>query len=434
MRVAVVTFGCKLNQYDSARVERRLAALGARLVAPEEADLVLVNTCTVTHRADRDARHAIHGLKRKNPGVRVAVLGCGARRSDSPYGSLPGVEVVLCTEREVEGFLSGLSPEPRGEAVLPRFSQRTRALLKVQEGCSFACTYCIVPQVRGPSRSVPPGRVEAELRRLLEAGHREVVLTGVNTGEYGKDLGMGGGLPALLERLLKVEGNFRLRLNSVEPRAVTPALVEGLRREERLCRHLQIPLQSGSEAVLRAMRRNYPAAFYRDLVDRLAAEVPGIGLGADVLVGFPTETPSDFEATLRLVEASPLAFVHAFSYSPRPGTPAAALPPLPGKEVAARVRVLRDLAREKTRRFAAGFHGIPLRSLTLEPRGDNGRALSDNFLDLTLDAPWEANRWVAATIREVSLRHFRADAADLEGPQPPAERRASPSSSPQLSA
>ncbi len=429
MRVALVTFGCKLNQYDSARVEGRLAASGARLASPEEADLVLVNTCTVTHRADRDARHAIHAVKRSNPRARVAVLGCGARRSDHPFASLPGVEAVLSTEAELEAFLRGLSLEVCGEAPLPLFSRRTRGLLKVQEGCSFACTYCIVPEVRGPSRSVPPDRAEEELRGLLAAGHREVVLTGVNTGEWGKDLGIGGGLAALLQRLLDVGGDFRLRLNSVEPRAVTPGLVALLRTDRRLCRHLQIPLQSGSDAVLRAMRRNYRAAFYRDLVERLAAEVPGIGLGADVLVGFPTERAGDFEATLHLVEESPLAFVHAFSYSPRPGTPAAALPPLPQGEVAARVRALRELAREKTRRFAALFRGVPLRALTLEPRGAQGRALTDNFLDLTLDAPWEANRWVTATVREVSLRALRADAEEAEGAQPSAGVAGSPSAS-----
>jgi len=427
MRVAVVTFGCKLNQYDSARVEGRLAASGVRLAPPEEADLVLVNTCTVTHRADRDARHAIHALRRSNPRARVAVLGCGTRRPDGPYGSFPGVEAVLSTDGELEAFLRDLSLGSGGEVVLPLFPRRTRALLKVQEGCSFACTYCIVPRVRGPSRSVPPDRVEAELRGLIAAGHREVVLTGVNTGEYGKDLGIGGGLAALLDRLLTVEGDFRLRLNSVEPLAVTSALVERLRREERLCRHLQIPLQSGSDAVLRAMKRNYRAAFYRGLVERLAGEVPGIGLGADVLVGFPTESSADFEATLRLVEESPLAFVHAFSYSPRPGTPAAAFPGLPAEEVAARVRVLRELALEKTRRFAASFRGVPLRALTLEPREGKGRALTGNFLDLTLEEPWEANRWVAATVREVSRRALRADAAALEDPQPPPGPSASPS-------
>ncbi|MGC8763158.1 MAG: MiaB/RimO family radical SAM methylthiotransferase [Acidobacteriota bacterium] len=424
MRVAVVTFGCKLNQYDSARVEGRLTAAGACLAPPEEADLVLVNTCTVTHRADRDARHAIHAVKRSNPRARVAVLGCGTRRPDRPYRSLPGVEAVLSTEEELEDFLRGLSLAACGEAAAPLFSQRTRALLKVQEGCSFACTYCIVPAVRGPSRSVPPARVEEELRILCGAGYREVVLTGVNTGEYGKDLGIRGGLPALLERLLRVEGDFRLRLNSVEPRAVTPGLVKLLRTEERLCRHLQIPLQSGSDAVLRAMKRNYRSSFYRGLLERLWGEVPGIGLGADVLVGFPTETPGDFEATLRLVEASPLAFVHAFSYSPRPGTPAAALPAPKGGEVASRVRALRALAAAKTRRFAASFLGVPLRALTLEPRGREGRALTGNFLDLVLERPFEANRWVEATVREAEPAAIRADAVLLDEPRHPPPKQA----------
>ncbi len=401
MRFAVLTLGCKLNQYDSAKVAARLTRAGAVQASPESADLILLNACTVTHKADRDCRKAVGSLKRVNPRAQLAVFGCASRRAPETLAALPGVDAVLSDEESLLRFLEehGRGASAPGPCV-PLFPERTRAFLKVQEGCNQPCTYCIVPSVRGPSRSVPPEEVLSEFAGLLEAGFREVVLTGINTGEYGKDLGLKGGLPALLERLLKVDGDFRIRLNSVEPKAVTLHLVRLLATENRLARHLQIPLQSGSDAVLAAMRRNYKAGFYADLLLRLAEEVPGIGLGSDVLCGFPGETREDHAATLRLLEDSPVAFLHAFAYSPRPGTVAAALPPLPPREVAARTRSVVALGRLKREAFARSQMNRPLEALTLSPDSEDGRALTSNFLDVRLDRPVPHNRWV--TIRLTS--------------------------------
>jgi threonylcarbamoyladenosine tRNA methylthiotransferase MtaB len=249
---------------------------------------------------------------------------------------------------------------------------------------------------------VVPEQVAKDFAALLDAGFKEVVLTGINTGEYGKDLDWSGGLPALLERLLRVPGRYRIRLNSVEPRGVTPALTSLLQGEPRLCRHLQIPLQSGSDRVLADMRRNYGAGFYGDLIERLAGDVPGIGLGADVLVGFPTETSEDFEATLALLAGSPLAFVHAFSYSSRPGTPAGRLPTLPPKVVAERARRVRALGQEKKETFLRSFTGAEMEALTLVSESGKGRALTGNFLDVTINETTPTNHFVRLLISDSS--------------------------------
>jgi threonylcarbamoyladenosine tRNA methylthiotransferase MtaB len=392
---AILTLGCKLNQADSAVVAGRLGG-SARAVAPEEADLVVLNTCTVTHKADREARRLLRTIRRRNPHALVAVMGCAARRDAEAFRAMPEVDQVLESGQSLESFLEAHGPEPasRDHACIPYFGDRTRAFLKVQEGCDFPCTYCIVPAVRGASRSVPPAEVVEDLKVLLGTGYREVVLTGINTGEYGRDLGFHGGLPALVEQLLALPGTFRIRLNSVEPRAVTPALRTLMRQEARLCPHLQIPLQSGSDAVLASMRRNYRAGYYADLLHALAEEVPGVALGADVLAGFPTETPADFDATLALVEHLPLAFVHAFSYSPRPGTAAAELPLLSARDVAGRTAELRALGATKTRAFAASFAGTAREALTLMPEPSAGRALTDNYLDVATEGRLPANRLV----------------------------------------
>ena len=399
MTYAILTLGCKLNQADSATVAGRLG--GSSGAAPvRDADLVVLNTCTVTHKADREARRLLRCIRRENPRALVAVMGCAAKRDAAAFRTMPEVDAVLDSGQSLEDFLASHGPQPsaRDHGCVPCFGDRTRAFLKIQEGCDFPCTYCIIPSVRGPSRSVVPEAVAEDLALLLGAGYREVVLTGINTGEYGKDIGFAGGLAALVERLLEVPGTFRLRLNSVEPRAVTGHLRALIRMEDRLCPHLQIPLQSGSDEVLAAMRRNYRAGYYAEVVSSLAEAVPGVALGADVLVGFPTETPADFDATLALVEKLPLAFVHAFSYSARPGTRASGLPALPGKEVAARTARIRELGEAKRSAFAASFAGSEREALTLAPEGASGRALTDNYLDVELEETLPANRFVRVAL------------------------------------
>ncbi len=291
------------------------------------------------------------------------------------------------------------------EETLPDFGERSRAYLRVQEGCDLRCSYCIIPAVRGGSRSLPADEIVSRFSRLLGAGFREVVLTGVNTGDYGRDLTPRDDLAGLLARLGGLGGDFRVRLNSVEPRCVTRGLVGVMAGDARIARHLQVPLQSGSDRILRAMRRNYRAADYARVLALLRSSVDGIGLGADVIVGFPGETDADFETTMTFVRDSGLSYLHVFSYSRRPGTPAAELPgQLPAEVIKQRSRRLRALGGELSRAFKMSQRGRPLRALVMRGRREDGRmrALTSSFIEVALEGDPPANSFVDVTITAVA--------------------------------
>ena len=411
----IVTLGCKLNQADSLAVEARLRALGltraaedASPGAPARADVVVLNTCTVTGGADREARQIARRLRRAHPGAAIIATGCYAERDAAALRGAAAIDHVVGMRgqaAEVARLAAGAVglaidplPGPADEigpfgatpACDPADADRTRAFLKIQDGCDLRCSYCVIPQVRGASRSLALEAVAGRLRRLAEAGFQEVVLTGVNTGDWGRDLEPPRRLHDLLARALALPGPARLRLNSLEPRTVTPEIVRLLAEEGgRLARHVQIPLQSGSDAVLSRMRRNYRTADYARVVESIAAAAPDAALGADVIVGFPGETEAEHEATARFIAASPLAYLHVFSYSQRPGTSAALLPDqVPAAAVRERSARLRALARDLSLRFRRRFVGRALRALVLREVRPDGRlrALTDNFIDLGLDA------------------------------------------------
>jgi threonylcarbamoyladenosine tRNA methylthiotransferase MtaB len=412
----ITTHGCKLNLADSAEAAERLRAQGLRpAAAGEEAQVVVVNTCTVTHRADADGRQALLRARRQNPGALIIATGCFAERDPAAVGAVPGVDLVLRRlERPALGVRTAAAlglPELQlssAEGTAPsclgqeRGDDHTRAFLKVQEGCDLACAYCVIPQVRGRSRSVPPAVVDARVRSLIAAGYQEIVLTGVNSGDYGRDLVPRTDLAALLRRLLRAPGLGRLRLNSLEPRTVTAEIVALLAGEQRLAPHLQVPLQSGSDAVLLRMRRNYRAADYAALLERLASRVHGIGLGADVLVGHPGEGDTEFAATEALIAASPLSYLHVFSYSSRPGTAAEAQGGrVAGSEIRARAARLREMGERLQQRFQERCIGRTLQVLGLRAVRQDGRvpALAGNFLSLALEAGETArNRLLAARL------------------------------------
>ncbi len=397
-----VTLGCKLNQFDGAAIEGELARRGFREAAdPGSAQVIVVNTCTVTHKADGDARKLIRSMRRASPDCSLLVTGCYAEREPETLSGMAEVTRVFGNKEKFRlgGILDEMgigadrtpAPVDRGcDNELPRalhFGERSRAFLKIQEGCRLACSYCIIPEVRGPSRSVPPQQVERALARLIEAGYREIVLTGVNTGDYGRDLDPKIDLATLLRRLFDRCGATRLRLNSLEPLTVTDEIVELLASEPRLAPHLQVPLQSGSAELLRAMRRNYRRETYLGVLSRLRDAVPDIGLGADVIVGFPGETDTLFGETYDLIAGSPLNYLHVFSWSPRPGTPAAEyagrVDPRVQRE---RSRALRGLGAELSLRFRKGFEGRRLDAVALGDRRDGPyqRALTGNFIDVDL--------------------------------------------------
>jgi threonylcarbamoyladenosine tRNA methylthiotransferase MtaB len=422
----IVTLGCKLNQADSSALEHRLRLLGLTR-AQDAADFVVLNTCTVTSGADREARQIVRRLRRAHPDATLVVAGCYAERDGGALASLPGVDHVVGM-RDAAARVAAIALERFGTAaadgalVLGRFgetgacspqeSDRTRAFLKIQDGCDLRCSYCIIPSVRGGSRSLPADAVVARARALQETGTREVVLTGVNTGDWGRDLEPASRLHDLLARLLDEVPDLRVRLNSLEPRTVTAEIVRLMAESGgRLARHLQVPLQSGSDGVLARMRRNYRTADYARLAGSLAMAVPDAGLGADVIAGFPGESEAEFEETFRFIAGSPLAYLHVFPYSARPGTPAAQAAPVLPPVRKERVARLRALGASLSLRFRKRFEGRTLQALVLHGRRADGhlRALTDNFIDLSIasEAPFE-NRIVAARIVEATPEDTRA--------------------------
>uniref|UniRef100_A0A7C3UWE9 tRNA (N(6)-L-threonylcarbamoyladenosine(37)-C(2))-methylthiotransferase MtaB n=1 Tax=Desulfobacca acetoxidans TaxID=60893 RepID=A0A7C3UWE9_9BACT len=411
----VITFGCKVNQYESAAMAEALETLGFAPGPPGAGpDLVIVNTCTVTARADQQARQAIRRLARQYPGARLWVTGCYAQRDPLTLSSLPGVARVWGNREKLRlaamvgsaGWEDGGplvqvqaldSQEPFQPLPVSRFPGHTRAWLKVQDGCSHACSYCIVPSVRGPGRSLAPESVLSSLETLAARGFQEVVLTGIDLGQYGRDLAAPEDLAGLLRRLARTDWPWRLRLSSLEPQEITAELAAALSALPGLCPHFHLPMQSGSPGVLRAMGRPYQPEHFRELVMDLHRRFPTAALGLDVLVGFPGESAADFEATRRLVEALPVAYLHVFPFSPRPGTPAQALRRLPGKEVQRRAKVMQILNRNKKAAFYQGQVGQVGEVLVEGPvPGRPGwlKGLSANYLRVLLPGPedWRNRR------------------------------------------
>ncbi|NPV03194.1 MAG: tRNA (N(6)-L-threonylcarbamoyladenosine(37)-C(2))-methylthiotransferase MtaB [Syntrophaceae bacterium] len=373
-RVSLVTLGCKVNQCESAGIAERLRQRGHVLVGFEDdADVCIVNTCTVTARTDFQSRQLIRRAARRNPLSPVIVTGCYAQVAPDQLVTLPNVRLVAGnvekeTIPDLVGTLNGGPPEVRvgdiGRArrfsgpAADRFTGRTRAFLKIQDGCDARCSYCIVPSARGPSRSMPFREVLGRVEALSAAGYREIVLTGVHLGAWGKDLSPAADLPSLIRGIEGAGLGGRLRLSSIEPLEITAELLACLRESEVLCPHLHIPLQSGDDGILSAMGRQYDRRFFRGLVDRIVAEIPGVAIGVDVMTGFPGEGEREFENTAELLRALPVSYLHVFPYSERPGTAAASLPgrvePSVRSQRAAALRALGLVKREEFAKRAVG--------------------------------------------------------------------------------
>ncbi len=420
----VATLGCKLNQFDSAAMEASLVALGLSPTPdPAAARVIVVNTCTVTSAADAQSRQLIRKLRRANPRCTLLVTGCYAQRDPKALEAIQGVDAVLglAGQKRLKHLVVKLVPEipeqlaclESADDPLPLFSDQTRAFLKIQEGCDLRCSYCVIPSVRGASRSVDPETILRKVALLAESGFQEIVFTGVNTGDYGKDLTPATTLAALLRRASEISCVGRLRLNSVEPRCVTEELVEALATSPRIAPHLQVPLQSGSDAVLGRMRRPYRTRQYRQALETLRGRIPEAGLGADVIVGFPGETQEEFVQTLDFIASSELNYLHVFSFTPRPGTPAAqAAHPVKGDVIRQRSAELRGLGSHLSHRFRASFLGRNLEVLGLRDCLPDGRvrALSGNFIEVGLQARPEdcVNRLVRARVTEVTPERVSA--------------------------
>jgi threonylcarbamoyladenosine tRNA methylthiotransferase MtaB len=414
--VAFTTLGCRLNQADTQTLQAALEARGFCTVPLESSpDVVVVNTCTVTARAELSDRRAIRRAARLSPHGRVVVTGCWAQTSPGEVAGLGGVDLVVgnADKARLPDLLATLTTAPgvrvavgdlrdaRIEPLPTRVAsgRRARAFVKVQDGCQHRCAFCVVPLARGASRSVPPLDVAAHVRRLVDVGHREIVLTGVDLGHYGADLVPRASLAALLERLLSLDGLRWLRLSSMLPAYFTDDVLAILTGSATVAPHFHVPLQSGSDRILRAMRRPYTTAMYRRVVERLAAAIPRLGLGADVIVGFPGETDADFEATVGLVESLPFSYLHVFPYSARGGTEAARRPGrLAPATVAGRARRLRALAADKNRRFREGLLGRVEDVLVLEaPERATGAlvGLTGSYVEVAFPGPADLARRLA---------------------------------------
>ena len=404
MRFAIATLGCKVNQYDSAIIEERLLALGMKRTEFERpAEVYIVNTCTVTHRADVESLRLARRARKLNPGARVIMTGCLAQANPDALAQANEVDAVVGLGRlgDLEGAAIGdsvervrvsnlrkqLAPIELGAAAL---EGHTRAFLKVQEGCDQFCSFCIVPISRGRSRSVAPRLIFEALDALAARGFKEVVISGVHLGGYGRDLDPAVELEQLLEMIAERCPLQRVRLSSIDPEELSDRIIAIVAQSSRFCRHLHLPLQAGEDHTLSRMRRRYGAAYFGERVERVLAAMPDAAVGTDLIAGFPGETAGQFEQYFNFVESLPLAYFHVFPYSARPYTTAAKLlGQTPAAEVRRRAAKLRDLGEHKRRQFAAGLVGKKLKVLLEEmTRAGWLRGYSRNYVPvLTQGSP-----------------------------------------------
>jgi len=485
-RFYIENFGCRATQADGAALERQFLERGLeRAVAARDAEIVVLNTCTVTEGADKDARASIRRLQRVNPDCRILVTGCYAQRAPEELAALPGVTWVVGNshkhqaaeiatassagfvplaqlsgeqerippfreERERVGHPADLTLSQRtrksgapgrpswdqaanvivgdifahtellAAPVFEAANERTRPNLKVQDGCDNRCSFCVIPYVRGQSRSLPRERVVAEVRTLVGAGYREVVISGINLGRWGRDLESSSQfsviasqlrlttddqrLVDLIRAILSQTSLEKLRISSVEPMDWSDELIGLVAASGRIAKHAHVPMQSGSDRVLRRMHRKYRPWHYREKIWKIRTAMPDAAIGADVMVGFPGETEAEFEETRRMIEELPFTYLHVFTYSARPGTPAAEQPgQVPAAVARERNRVLREIASGKKLAFMRSLVGTVVEAITLQSGGaEFTEALTDNYLKMKISGHYEANRWMDVKVEGIS--------------------------------
>ena len=436
----VENFGCRATQADGTAIERQLRDRGlARAGSAGEAEVVVLNTCTVTASADQDVRSTIRRIHRENPATRILVTGCYAQRAPEELTTLPGVSLVVGNshKHEVANYAlpltnaAGFVPLARiGAAAVPNViigdifahtellaapvfdggdsAEKTRPNLKVQDGCNNRCSFCIIPFVRGRSRSLQLDHVIRETNALVARGYREIVLSGINLGRWGRDLPLRINFPDMLRSILANTAIEKLRISSVEPMDWTNEVIELVASSPRVARHAHVPMQSGSDRILRKMHRKYRPWHYADRIERIRRAMPDAAIGADVMVGFPGETNDDFEQTRSLIERLPFTYLHVFTYSSRPGTPSAAMPDqIPVQLARERNRVLRELAAQKKRAFMQSFVGRQLEAITLTHYdGEFTEALTDNYLALHLRGRHASNQRVLAAVHSIQAERL----------------------------
>jgi threonylcarbamoyladenosine tRNA methylthiotransferase MtaB len=454
-RFYIENFGCRATQADGAALERQFLERGLeRAGAAGDAEIVVLNTCTVTAGADKDARASIRRLQRVNPDCRILVTGCYAQRAPEELAALPGVTWVvgnshkhqaaeIATSSSSSGFvpLGQLSKsqsssrysdaadvivgdifahtELLAAPVFEAANERTRPNLKVQDGCDNRCSFCVIPHVRGQSRSLPMERVLEEVRTLVDAGYREVVISGINLGRWGRDLAGSSQLSAVSSQLKPEAADHRiealilaiiretslekLRISSVEPMDWSDELIGLVASSPRIAKHAHVPMQSGSDAVLRRMHRKYRPWHYREKILKIREAMPTAAIGADVMVGFPGETAAEFDETRRMIEDLPFTYLHVFTYSVRPGTPAAEQTnQVPVAVARERNRVLREIASMKKAAFMRSLVASAVEAITLHSGGaDFTEALTENYVKMKISGHHDANRWMDVKVEGV---------------------------------
>jgi len=419
----ISNFGCRTSQSEGASIhEELLAGDSVESTSAFDANVVIINSCTVTDEADRQVRQMIRKVAGRNPNAQIIVTGCYAQRAPEQLSELPQVRYVVGnSHKSIVGQLTldlleeDFSTHGRAEILCSSIflekelkpaqhvgsGGRTRAVVKVQDGCNANCSFCIIPTVRGRSRSMSPASVLQEIRDLVERGYKEVVFSGIHLGTYGRDLDPRSTLFDLIRSALTINGLERLRLSSIEPLEVTSDLIGLVASEARLAHHFHIPLQSGSPGILRAMYRPYTPDYYANLVQRVRNAVPDASVGADVMVGFPGESDEDFASTYALIAQSPLSYLHVFPFSSRPGTVAAELPNyIPDHVAKHRAKTLRQLIAKKNESFRRCMIGRDLEVLVLEEDPEEGyrSAVSSNFIRVQVPMDLEANVWTRVRV------------------------------------
>jgi threonylcarbamoyladenosine tRNA methylthiotransferase MtaB len=409
VKYAVVTFGCRVNQADSLAIEDQLRRRGAVSAPPEHADTVIINTCSVTAGADQGARQAVRRIVRSNPNVKVVVTGCYATHRPEDVRDLPNVVQVVANAQK-ESLVAGLDAAvewttaerfsqgdgPCGMSLEPGVAGRTALTLRVQTGCDEVCSYCIIPRTRGAGRSRPLPEVIREIRLAVDAGYREIAITGVHLGSYGRDLDDRTTFSRLVRILSEWPDDVLFRISSLEPMDCTPDIVEAAAGSPRLAPHFHLPLQHGSDVVLQAMRRPYSSVYYRRLVELIRARIPHAAIGTDLIVGFPGETADDFRILRELLPALPVTHLHVFPYSDRPGTAASRLvDKVDGAEIRARAREVRAIGEGKSAAFRVSQQGQTLRGLVVD---DGLTVVTGNYLKVRTTQRRDRNSWVRVRV------------------------------------
>jgi len=418
-KVALHTLGCKLNFAETSTIGNQFLSRGFQVVDfKETADVYVFNTCTVTENAEKECRQLVRRVLRQNPDACIVVTGCYAQLRPEEISAIEGVDAVLGTREKFRLFevlndfekkeLACIFVSPDGElddfgpAHSTDADNRTRAYLKIQDGCDYKCSFCTIPKARGLSRSMDPDSVISDFRALLDQGYKEIILTGVNVGDYGKHYQTD--LYRLLLRMVNIEEKFRIRISSIEPNLLSDEIIELAASNEKICRHFHIPLQSGSPAVLKMMRRRYKTDDYERLIDKLRSAIPGVGIGVDVIVGFPGETEKDFITTYNFLKDLDISYLHVFTYSERPGTPAF---DFAGRvevfERKRRNKVLRELSGRKKNMFYQKSIGMELEVL-FEAENHNGllHGFSSNYVRVSsLYDPGLVNKIARVSINSV---------------------------------